>query len=106
MTTESPTSQGRVRRIARKPLEHFTEVSFAGLLGVAVAGVGFGVLLMLVRFHFDPLFAVDHDAAASLNRVVSGNGALVTVLQAVSSVGGRPIMMWLVTVAVVGLFIR
>jgi undecaprenyl-diphosphatase len=106
MTTESPTSPGRVRRIARKPLEHFTEVSFAGLLGVVVAGVGFGVLLMLVRFHFDPLYAVDHDAAASLNRVVSGNGALVTVLEAVSSVGGRPIMMWLVTVAVVGLFIR
>ena len=105
MTTESPTSPGRVRRIARKPLEHFTEVSFAGLRrgrrgcrirGTADAGPG----------PLRPALAVDHDAAETLNRLVSGNGALVTVLEAISSIGGRPIMMWLITVAVVGLFIR
>lgn len=106
MTTESPTAPGRVRRLARKPLEHFTEVSLLGLLGVGAAGVGFGVLLTLVRFHFGPLYDADHGAAAALNRLVAENGALVTVLEAVSSIGGRPIMMWLVTVAVIGLFIR
>jgi undecaprenyl-diphosphatase len=103
MTVQAP---GRVRRIARKPLEHFTERSLIGLLGVVLAGVLFGVLLMLVRFHFGPLYDVDRGVAASANRYVSDHEGLVKVLQAIASLGGRPIMIWLVLAAAVALFIR
>lgn len=96
----------RNRAVSRRPLEHFTEVSLGGLLGVASAGAAFGILLMLVRFHWEPLYRLDHGAAAWLNSVVSPHGPLVTVLQAVTDLGGRPIMMWLVSVAVIGLLIR
>jgi undecaprenyl-diphosphatase len=92
--------------MARKPLEHFTERSLAGLVAVLLAGVAFGVLLMLVRYHFGPLFELDKGAADGLNRFVSHHEGLVPVLQGIASLGGRPIMMWLVIAAVVTLFIR
>jgi undecaprenyl-diphosphatase len=95
-----------IKRARRKPLEHFTERALAGLVLIIAAGVGFGVLLMLVRFHFGPLFAVDRGAAEELNEVVSRHRPLVTVLESISALGGRPIMIWLITVAVVGLLIR
>ncbi|MBE1488591.1 undecaprenyl-diphosphatase [Plantactinospora soyae] len=90
----------------RRPLGHFAERSLAGFAVVAGTGVGFGILLMLVRFHWEPLYRADHETAAWFNELVSSYDGLVTVLQAVSSLGGRPIMMWLVTIAVVGLLIR
>ena len=89
-----------------RPAEHFTERSLVGLLAVAAIGSGFGLLLMLVRFNWGPLYRVDHGAAAELNRIVSQYPPLVTVLQAISNLGGRPIMMWLVVIVVVVLLIR
>ncbi len=89
-----------------RPLEHFAGRSLGGLLAVLAAGTGFGLLLVLVRFNWSPLYAVDHGAAQAFNDIVSRYGKLVTVLQAVTDLGGRPIMMWLVTVAVLGLLIR
>jgi undecaprenyl-diphosphatase len=106
MTVEERAGTGRVRRIARRPLEHFTARSFAALVAVVLAGVVFGVLLTLVRFHFGPLYDLDHGAAEALNRVVSAHHRLVTVLQAISTIGGRPVMIWLIVMATVMLFIR
>nr|WP_204343300.1 phosphatase PAP2 family protein [Micromonospora terminaliae] len=78
----------------------------AGLLVVAGAGVGFGVLLMLVRFHWGPLYHADHEAAEWFNHLVAPHHPVVTVLQAVTDLGGRPVLIWLITIAVVGLLIR
>ncbi|BCJ67534.1 phosphatase PAP2 family protein [Polymorphospora rubra] len=96
----------RTRRVPWRPLEHFAGRSLAGLLLVVGCGLGFGLLLMLVRVEFGPLYDLDHGTAQELNRVISEQGPLVTVLQAITDLGGRPIMLWLVTVAVVGLLIR
>ena len=90
----------------RRPPWHFAERSVAGLAVVTGAGVGFGVLLMLVRFHWEPLYRADRGAAAALNRVVADDHPLVTVLEAASRLGGRPVLIWLVVAAVVGLLIR
>ncbi|MFG1951192.1 phosphatase PAP2 family protein [Micromonospora sp. NPDC048830] len=95
-----------VKEVARRPLGHFAERSVAGLLAVAGAGAGFGLLLMLVRFHWSPLYHADREAAAWFNALVAPHHALVTVLQAVTDLGGRPVLIWLVSVAVVGLLIR
>ncbi|MFC0028073.1 phosphatase PAP2 family protein [Micromonospora chaiyaphumensis] len=95
-----------VKEATRRPLGHFAERSLAGLLVVAGAGVGFGVLLMLVRFHWGPLYRADHEAAEWFNHLVAPHHPLVTVLQAVTDLGGRPVLIWLVTIAVVGLLIR
>lgn len=109
MRTDERTQAGRrseAGSLLRRPLGHFAERSLAGLVLVVAAGVGFGVLLMLVRVHWRPLFAVDRGVAAWFNHVVAPHGPLVTVLNAVTNLGGRPIIIWLVTVAVVGLLIR
>ncbi|MFI2650261.1 phosphatase PAP2 family protein [Micromonospora fulviviridis] len=95
-----------VKEATRRPLGHFAERSLAGLLVVAGAGVGFGVLLMLVRFHWGPLYHADHEAAEWFNGLVAPHHPLVTVLQAVTDLGGRPVLIWLITIAVVGLLIR
>ncbi|SCF38045.1 phosphatase PAP2 family protein [Micromonospora mirobrigensis] len=95
-----------VKESGRKPLEHFAERSVAGLVGIAAVGVAFGLLLMLVRFKWGPLYDVDHGIAEWFNGLVSPHHALVTVLQAVTDLGGRPVLIWLVTIAVIGLLIR
>ncbi|NES31750.1 phosphatase PAP2 family protein [Micromonospora terminaliae] len=95
-----------VKEATRRPLGHFAERSLAGLLVVAGAGVGFGVLLMLVRFHWGPLYHADHEAAEWFNHLVAPHHPVVTVLQAVTDLGGRPVLIWLITIAVVGLLIR
>lgn len=95
-----------VKETTRRPLGHFAERSIAGLLAVVAAGAGFGVLLMLVRFKWGPLYHADHEAAEWFNGLVAPHHALVTVLQAITDLGGRPVLIWLVTIAVVGLLIR
>jgi membrane-associated phospholipid phosphatase len=89
-----------------QPVRHFAERSLLGLAAVIAAGLGFGLLLLLVRFHWAPLERLDRGAASGLNALVAPHSGVVTVLRAISSLGGRPIMMWLVTVAVVLLLIR
>jgi undecaprenyl-diphosphatase len=95
-----------VKEVLRRPLGHFTERSLAGLAVILGAGVGFGILLVLVRVRWTPLYDVDHGAAQWLNDQVAPHGPLVTVLNALTDLGGRSIIIWLVTVAVVGLLIR
>ncbi|RUL91874.1 phosphatase PAP2 family protein [Verrucosispora sp. FIM060022] len=97
---------GAVKDVLRRPLGHFTERTLAGLALVLGAGVGFGLVLVLVRVQWSPLYDVDHGVAQWLNARVSPIGPLVTVLNAITDLGGRAVIVWLVTVAVVGLLIR
>ena len=101
------TDEGRIhRRVGWAPLRHFTERSVLGLLAVIAVGLGFGLLLLLVRLHWGPLQDLDRSVAEGLNRLVAPHPPVVTVLEALTDLGGRPVMMWLVTVAVVLLLIR
>jgi membrane-associated phospholipid phosphatase len=104
MLTEA---DGRLHeRAGWAPLRHFTERSVLGLLAVLAAGVGFGTLLLLVRFHWGPLQRLDHGVAERLNHLVSPHPAVVNGLTAVARLGGRPVMIWVVAFAVVLLLIR
>lgn len=95
-----------VKEVLRRPLGHFTERSLAGLALVLGAGVGFGILLVLVRTQWGPLYDVDHGIAAWLNAQVSPHSPLVTVLTAITDLGGLAVILWLVSVGVIGLLIR
>ncbi|WP_232234477.1 phosphatase PAP2 family protein [Actinoplanes sp. N902-109] len=98
---------GRVhRRAGWGPLRHFTGRAVLGLLAVVAVGLGFGLLLLLVRFHWSPLQRLDHAVAEGLNGWVAPHPPVVTVLKAIAQLGGRTIMLWLVAVAVVLLLIR
>jgi undecaprenyl-diphosphatase len=87
-------------------LRHFAERSLLGLLVVLLIGLGFGLLLVLVRANWSPLLSLDRGVAQGLNDVVASRGSAVEALTVVSRLGGRPFMMWLVAVAVVLLLIR
>ncbi|HEY2950200.1 MAG TPA: phosphatase PAP2 family protein [Micromonosporaceae bacterium] len=91
---------------AQQRAERFTGRSLVGLVAVVGVGAGFGLLLMLVRFGWKPLYRADHGVADWLNGIVSAHHPLVTVLQALTALGGRPITIWLMVVVVVGLLIR
>ncbi|MEU4675680.1 phosphatase PAP2 family protein [Micromonospora sp. NPDC023737] len=95
-----------VREVLRRPIGHFAERSVAGLAAIIGAGAAFGLLLMLVRFRWRPLQTADRAVAEWFNHLVASHSPVVTVLQAVTDLGGRPILIWLVTIAVVGLLIR
>src|SRR4051812_39008350 len=97
---------GRIRALGWRPLRHFTERSLAGLAVVLGAGVGFGVLLMLVRVRFQELVDADRSVAHAANDLVAPHPPVVTVLEAISQLGGRPVLLWLVTVAVILLLAR
>ncbi|MFB9239886.1 phosphatase PAP2 family protein [Plantactinospora siamensis] len=98
MTTVDERSKDSVGRFAGR--------SAAGLALVAGCGVAFGVLLMLVRFKWGPLYHADHEAAEWFNGLVAPHHPLVKVLQAVSTLGGRPVLIWLVGIPALGLLIR
>ncbi|BFU43529.1 phosphatase PAP2 family protein [Krasilnikovia sp. MM14-A1004] len=88
------------------PLRLFAERSVLGLLAVIAIGLGFGTLLLLVRFHWAPLQRLDHGVAEGLNHLVAPHPAVVSGLTEVSSFGGRPFMLPLVVLAVLVLLIR
>ncbi|PRY23362.1 phosphatase PAP2 family protein [Pseudosporangium ferrugineum] len=90
----------------RRPLAHFAGRSVAGLLVVIALGLGFGVLLLLVRLNWGPLERLDHGVADGLNRLVAPRPGLVSALESVTRLGGRTIMFGLVTITVVALLIR
>ena len=101
------TDEGRVhKRVGWGPLRHFTERSVLGLLAVVAVGLGFGLLLLLVRLRWGPLQSLDRGVADGLNGLVAPHPPVVTVLEAVTDLGGRPVLLWLVSVAVALLLIR
>ena len=78
-------------RTGRAPLR-FAERSFLGLLVVVAIGLGFGVLLLLVRFRWEPLLSVDRGIAQDLNTYVAAHPAVVEVLTVISRLGSRAVM--------------
>jgi undecaprenyl-diphosphatase len=88
------------------PARHFTERSLTGLVAVLAAGTGFGILLLLVRAHWNPMLRLDRGVADGLNHVVAPHPAVVHVLTWVTRLGGRPVLLWLTAAAVVLLAIR
>ena len=101
------TDEGRIHeRVGWAPLRHFTGRSALGLLAVIAVGLGFGLLLLLVRLHWGPLQSLDRAVADGLNGLVAPHESLVKVLEGLTDIGGRPVMLWLVAVAVVLLLIR
>ncbi|OJF14380.1 phosphatase PAP2 family protein [Couchioplanes caeruleus] len=106
MVTEQQDRTAAPEPVRARPLAHFAERSLLGLLVVIALGLGFGVLLLLVRGRWGPLESLDAGAADGLNDLVSPQPAVVDALDLVARAGGRPIMMWLVTIAVVALLIR
>jgi undecaprenyl-diphosphatase len=84
----------------------FTGTSLAGLIVVLAAGVGFAILIALVRAQWRPMESLDHGLAASLNRSVADNGALVTALKMVTTLGSYSILIGVVLIGVVVLLLR
>jgi undecaprenyl-diphosphatase len=89
-----------------KRSEKFAGVSILGLAGVAAVGVGFAVLLALVRDQWDPLERVDHGVASGLNAWVSGHPLLVDILKIVTAFGGRTVLWCMVALATAILVLR
>ncbi|WP_307868141.1 phosphatase PAP2 family protein [Micromonospora sp. C95] len=75
------------------------------LLVVAI-GLGFGLLVLLVRLHLEPVTNVDRGVARELNEVVSPRPYLVNALNGTTRLGGRTVMLWLVGVAALLLLVR
>jgi membrane-associated phospholipid phosphatase len=88
------------------PVRHFAERSVLGLAAVTAVGLTFGTLLLLVRFHWQPLLDLDRSVADGLNRWTSGSDTIVAVLEQIASFGGRGFMIPLVALLVVVLLIR
>src|ERR1700704_3403361 len=95
-----------VGTMTARQVQRFTGRSLAGFLAVAGAGVGFGLLLLLVRAHWSPLLNLDRSAVRGLNELIAPHPAVVALLNGITSLGGRTILIWLVAVVVIGLFIR
>jgi undecaprenyl-diphosphatase len=76
------------------------------LLVVVAVGLGFGLLVLLVRLHLEPVMSVDRSVARELNEVVSPRSYLVNALSGITRLGGRPVMLWLAGVAAVLLLMR
>jgi len=91
---------------ALHPYEHFAWRSLAGLAAIIAAATGFGLLLLLVRLNWPPLASFDHTAVDTLNHAVAGNRMAVSVLTAITNLGGRAILFWLVTVSTAIMLIR
>jgi undecaprenyl-diphosphatase len=94
------------KSVALRPYEHFAERSLAGLITIIVAATSFGVLLLLVRSGWPPLTSFDHTAVDTLNHLVAGQRIVVNVLTAITNLGGRTILLWLVTVSAATMLIR
>jgi membrane-associated phospholipid phosphatase len=76
------------------------------LAATTLAAAVFAVLLVLVRLHWAPLESADRAAAAGLNRLIAGNGPLVTTIKAVTWLGGDGVLWTVVGVAAALLAIR
>ncbi len=76
------------------------------LLAVTAAALVFTILLVLVRLQWRPLESVDHGAAARINGLIAGHGALVSVVKAVTWLGSDGVLWTLIGVSAVFLAFR
>ena len=91
---------------ALRPYEHFAWRSLVGLGAVIATATGFGLLLLLVRLDWPPLARFDRTIVDALNHVVAGKRIAVTILTAITGLGGRVVLFWLVTVSAVTMLVR
>jgi undecaprenyl-diphosphatase len=94
------------RTATLRPYEHFVRRSLVGLAAIIAAATGFGVLLLLVRWGWPPLTSFDRGAVDTLNEAFAGNRVVVTALTAITNLGARAILFWMVTVSVAVMLIR
>jgi undecaprenyl-diphosphatase len=94
------------RTAALRPFEHFAWRSLVGLATIIAAATGFGLLLLLVRSGWPPFASFDRGAVDTLNQAVADNRIVVTVLNAITNLGARAILFWLVTVSAAVMLIR
>jgi undecaprenyl-diphosphatase len=76
------------------------------LAAVAGAGLGFALLLVLVRMQWLPLESVDRGLAARLNSAVADHPAVVAMLQFITNLGSFAVIGWLVAIATLMLLVR
>jgi membrane-associated phospholipid phosphatase len=95
-----------VERAGWAPIRHFAERSVVGLVAVVAAGLAFGTLILLVRFHWTPLRRLDESIANGLNDLVAPHPAVVKVLTTVTAAGGRTVLFSLTVMAILLLLIR
>jgi undecaprenyl-diphosphatase len=76
------------------------------LVTVTVGALIFGVLLVLVRLQWLPFESVDHGTAATINRLVAGRHALVTVVKWVTLLGSTAVLCVVIGTPAVGLALR
>jgi undecaprenyl-diphosphatase len=78
----------------------------APLVSVTVAALTSAVLLVLVRLQWLPLESVDHGTASDINRLIASDHTLVTVVKAVTMLGGTAVLCGVIGAAAVGLALR
>jgi undecaprenyl-diphosphatase len=78
----------------------------APLITVTSAALVFTILLILVRLQWRPLESADHGAAASLNRLIAGHAALVSVVKAVTWLGSDGALWTVIGAAAIILALR
>jgi undecaprenyl-diphosphatase len=94
-------------RVAEKRARwHFAERSVLGLVAVVAAGLGFGTLLLLVRYNWAPMQQVDQHLDDRLNALIAPHPAAVAVFKGISTAGGRSWLIPLVVLVCVLLLIR
>ncbi|MFF5294307.1 phosphatase PAP2 family protein [Paractinoplanes globisporus] len=93
-----------MRVVEKRTGWHFAERSVLGLAAVVAAGLGFAVLLLLVRTHWAPMLRLDQQLDDRLNALISPHPAAVAVFKGISTVGG-PGWLWPLTVVVVVLLL-
>jgi membrane-associated phospholipid phosphatase len=76
------------------------------LLAVTGAALVFTILLILVRLQWRPLESADHGAAASINGLIAGHPALVSVVKAVTWLGSDGVLWTIIVVSAVFLAFR
>src|SRR5690349_7532174 len=86
--------------------EHFAWRSVAGLALIIAAATGFGLLLLLVKDGWPPLVSFDRTAVDTLDQAVAGNRVAVSTLTAVTHLGDRVILYWLISVSTAIMLVR
>ncbi len=98
---EQPTARADTTGIGR-----FGRRALLGWIALLLGAVPFLLLWLLVQASWSPLAALDGEVAASLNEAVSGSPMLVSVLTAVTDLGGTGVGVLVMTLATVFLLIR
>lgn len=104
MTQPRPTAKNTATQ--KSAMRRFAGVSVVGLAVTVAAGVGFALLLLLIRDQWQPLESMDHTVAAYMNRVVGSHHWMQVVLRAITALGSTLVLSCVVALVAVALAIR